>query len=596
MAMVITELIGPPAWAFSDEEAALSCNGLGTFTIQNQVVTRISGCGSAEIPKSVAPIGTTVFAGTTSLQPEILATSLEPTSLVVTSLDDTLDPGTLRWAITEANAQSGSIYDKITFTTDGTITPATAYPHVSQTVEIVGNNTTTIDAGSITLFTIDNSSVTLKISNLNFVNNSGRGTIRTKTGNVTVTNSTFSGGGTAIFIEHGNTLTVIDSTFTGLNVGIGSDHGEILLQYSTDDSVYANKAYISGSTFSNNVQGIRAERSVFVTSSTFASNGVAINARGINKHRVTNSTFSNNGTGIATFSSIRDDWVNDSASTSPESNNRIFSGNAFSGGNYALVLDDGVRNGPKTQENSSVFNNSWDEQGTWVRWSSTVNGVIVYTEETTLEEKQFPFYFSSNNTGTFLQPTAAEPVSSEPQPEEAAPVAPVSYGGPLPTNYSNNTPHTGEEVIITGRRLNLVASCSIDGVDVRITNQSPESITILIPSSIQSGLKDLVMIGPAGKLTAIGAFTVQEPREGVTTEALASTKVNSGSFNGYVAVYAKGLRGKTLSWKIADRWFKKTLTSDYQVFQRKSPSIGREVLVDIYVDGQRRLEKTVTSR
>ena len=61
------------------------------------------------------------------------------------------------------------------------------------------------------------------------------------------------------------------------------------------------------------------------------------------------------------------------------------------------------------------------------------------------------------------------------------------------------------------------------------------------------------------------------------TVATSSGKVNAGAFNGYVAVYAKGFRGKTLAWKIAGKWFKTTVASDYQVFQRKTAAVGLNV-------------------
>ena len=177
-----------------------------------------------------------------------------------------------------------------------------------------------------------------------------------------------------------------------------------------------------------------------------------------------------------------------------------------------------------------------------------------------------------------------------------APVAPAPYSGPLPTNYSDRTPLIGDEVIISGRRMNLVTSCTIDGVTAVMSNQSADSFTIMIPEGVTSGLKDLVMTGPAGKLTAQGALTVQESIPAIIDEALVSSKVNAGSFNGYVAVYAKGHKDKILSWKIAGKWFKTSVTSDYQVFQRKTIAVGREVKVDLFIDGERLLAKTVLTR
>jgi hypothetical protein len=69
--------------------------------------------------------------------------------------------------------------------------------------------------------------------------------------------------------------------------------------------------------------------------------------------------------------------------------------------------------------------------------------------------------------------------------------------------------------------------------------------------------------------------------------ASADAKVNAGSFNGYVAVYAKGYKGQTLSWKIAGEWFKTTITEDYQVFQRTTAAVGVDVTVELYINGQR---------
>jgi hypothetical protein len=144
--------------------------------------------------------------------------------------------------------------------------------------------------------------------------------------------------------------------------------------------------------------------------------------------------------------------------------------------------------------------------------------------------------------------------------------------------------------------MNLVTSCTIDGVTAVISNQSTDSFNIVIPTGITSGLKDLVMTGPAGKLTAQGALTIQQSIPAIINEASVPSKVNSGSLNGSIAVYAKGHKGKTLSWKIAGKWFKAAITSDYQVFQRGTIAVGLDVFVDLYIDGEKQLTKTITTR
>ena len=125
------------------------------------------------------------------------------------------------------------------------------------------------------------------------------------------------------------------------------------------------------------------------------------------------------------------------------------------------------------------------------------------------------------------------------------------------------------------------------------------------PSSLSPGIKQLVMKSSLGTLTYYPGLQLVEKAPAPVTDASASEvvevveqlgKVNAGSFNGYIAVYAKGHKGKTLSWKIAGKWFKTTVTSDYQVFQRKTAAIGLNVKVDLYVGGKRELSKTVLTR
>ena len=181
-------------------------------------------------------------------------------------------------------------------------------------------------------------------------------------------------------------------------------------------------------------------------------------------------------------------------------------------------------------------------------------------------------------------------------PGSAQAPAPAPYSGPIPTNYSDKTPSVGDEVIISGLRMNLVTSCTIDGVTAVMSNQSADSFTIVIPIGISSGLKDLVMTGPAGKLNAQGALTIQQIIPAIINEALVSSKLNAGSFNGYVAVYSKGHKGKTLSWKIAGKWFKTTITSDYQVFQRRTAAVGLDVYVHLYIDGEKQSTIAVRTR
>jgi hypothetical protein len=173
------------------------------------------------------------------------------------------------------------------------------------------------------------------------------------------------------------------------------------------------------------------------------------------------------------------------------------------------------------------------------------------------------------------------------------PVAPTPYSGALPIEYSDRTPKIGDEVTISGQRLDQVTSSTIDGVEVEISNKSSDGFTIVIPEGLEPGLKDLVLFGTFGKLTVQGAFTVEA--NPIQSSAV-SSKTNAGVISRYVTIYAKGHKGKTLTWKIAGKWFETTITSDYQVFQRRTLAVGLDVFVHLYIDGEKQLTKKINTR
>ena len=81
-----------------------------------------------------------------------------------------------------------------------------------------------------------------------------------------------------------------------------------------------------------------------------------------------------------------------------------------------------------------------------------------------------------------------------------------------------------------------------------------------------------------------------------TGAASGAGKVNVGSFNGKLVVYASGLSGKTISWKVGGTWGKQVAASNYAVFNRPTPRAGVTVSVNIYVDGVLTLTKSVVTR
>ena len=76
-----------------------------------------------------------------------------------------------------------------------------------------------------------------------------------------------------------------------------------------------------------------------------------------------------------------------------------------------------------------------------------------------------------------------------------------------------------------------------------------------------------------------------------------ATVVNVGSFNGKLVVYANKAAGAKISYKIAGKWVVQNPTSNtLQRFDRVVAAKGVTVKVDIYVDGVKKLSKSVVTK
>jgi trimeric autotransporter adhesin len=74
-------------------------------------------------------------------------------------------------------------------------------------------------------------------------------------------------------------------------------------------------------------------------------------------------------------------------------------------------------------------------------------------------------------------------------------------------------------------------------------------------------------------------------------------KVNVGSFNGKLVVYAAGLDGAKISWKVAGKWgVANAVGNNLNRFDRPVGASGVNVIVEIYVNGVKQLTKTVLTR
>jgi len=300
---------------------------------------------------------TTESTTTTSTTTTTTTSTIPPANyLEVTSLLDDGSSGTLRWAINQANANAGGIYDAITIVTQGTITLTADLPAITQGVTITGTGmaTTIIDGNNSFRPIYNNGQREIVISNMTLKNgkNASGGLVWANQGTFTITNVKFSDTPNYAWYQQNQTVTTFNGCFFVNNyAGIRSDYSHTPETKSLTDTDYPNRIYINNSQFLNNSYGLATERFVKIENSIFSNNTqVAAQLQGLHRQQVYGSTFTNNGVGVSLASWIPTSWT-------PGADNQLVEGNTFYGNATAIQFANRFNNG------QTVFNgvnaNSW---------------------------------------------------------------------------------------------------------------------------------------------------------------------------------------------------------------------------------------------
>jgi hypothetical protein len=350
------------------------------------------------VPPTTTTTSTTVAqTTTTSTTTTTTTTTTVPasTSLEVTSLLDDGSSGTLRWAINQANANAGGIYDAIDITTEGTITLTSDLPNITAGVTITGTGmaTTIIDGNNLWRAIYNNGSRTIVIEDITFKQGKNvswnGGLIYNASGTMTFNRIKISNHSSWAFYQGGGGVTTFnDSQFTNNGYAITSDHGGTPTALSLTDTDYSNRIYVNGSTFTSNTYGIRTERFVKIDNSQFTGNTqVGAYLGGLNRQQVLNSTFTSNGVGVYLSSWIPTSWA-------VGAGNQTVSGNTFNGNTTAIQFANNWNNG------SSVYN------GVSANSFSTASGNTFGTTAQNTNNFSGSGYVESNNTITaaYLNP------------------------------------------------------------------------------------------------------------------------------------------------------------------------------------------------
>jgi hypothetical protein len=383
---------------------------------------------------------------TTEPAPTTTTTTLPPaTSLKVTSLDDNTSSGTLRWAITQANAQSGGIYDDITFTDGlaGTITLTSDLPAITQSLSITGNGMTNtiIDGNNLYRSIYNDGQRNIVINNMTFKQgkNTSGGIVWTNYGTFTVNNVKFTASQNYAWHQRNGAVTSFNNCqFTYLNGGINSDYGSTPSAKSLNEADYTNRVYINNSLFDNNGTAVGTERFVKVNNSTFTNNGVALQLQGLNRIQVLNSTFTNNTYAVTVFSWMPTSWT-------PGADNQLVEGNTFTNNTLAINFNNYFSNGTKTYNGnevnswSTVRNNTFENNGTIYSGSGFViqdNTIVTTTTTTTSTTTTTLVPTTTTSTTTTTTSTTTTIV---PEPETTTTTQPAVVLPPVETLPTENT-------------------------------------------------------------------------------------------------------------------------------------------------------------
>lgn len=302
----------------------------------------------------------------------------EAATFTVTSLADDGTNGTLRWAITQANATAGTDVINFDNALAGTIILTSNLPNITESVTIngPGEDDLVIDgAGSYRPFWITSQGEVLTLSDITLRRGGGGGDsqlIFNSRAVVVATRVTFKDTpGVAVFNKEAYSVaTYTDCSFLDNGEGIGGDHGSTPSAVSNTDTDYQNRTYVVDSLFEDNGTAISQERFTKVTGSVFRNNGTAASIRGLNRTQILNSTFTGNIVAVYHNNWTPTNW------TSVGTNNRFHNGNTFTNNTVAFALSDYWNDGRQSQQWTTITNNAWDGLGTWIeagRWDGTTN-------------------------------------------------------------------------------------------------------------------------------------------------------------------------------------------------------------------------------
>lgn len=180
--------------------------------------------------------------------------------------------------------------------------------------------------------------------------------------------------------------------------------------------------------------------------------------------------------------------------------------------------------------------------------------------------------------------------------------APAPYAGPIITDLSDSTVSAGDELRLSGQRLNNVVGITIDGFVAEISSQTNTSLTILIPAGMEPGMKSLDIASSFGTVMMEDMLRLLEPsaNEPEVANSTATKGWTKQITDSQVKVYAKDIIGagkvqfmlndEEIAWVKADseRDSKlRVVNGDNYLVRTVNLIEGQKNVIEVYLNGER---------
>lgn len=195
-----------------------------------------------------------------------------------------------------------------------------------------------------------------------------------------------------------------------------------------------------------------------------------------------------------------------------------------------------------------------------------------------------------SETATVSIVIAPQLALTPPQQQQNTPqVGVAGYSGPIITALSKTRARAGESMAAFGMRLSGITHIEIAGIRIEISELEDGRFVFDLPDNLAAGTHNIIAFSSSGRLIKQDALVIDS---GLIQVAADNRRLNAGTFNNVVAIYAKGYKGQRLTAKVGEDWvIVQSVGADYVRIIERTRWIGKPLKVRIYIN--RKLVTTV---